>query len=175
MRTICKNVYSFDELSEDAKRKAIEKCYDINVCFDWWESTYEDAKNIGLQIASFDLDRNRHANGHFLESGTECAFRILAEHGETCDTYKTASNFIADWNKLVEKYSDGIHTDKVTEENEYDFDNEADELELQFLKNILEDYSIILQNESEYLMSEEAIIETIEANQFEFYEDGKLA
>jgi hypothetical protein len=38
----------------------------------------------------------------------------------------------------------------------------------------LEDYSIILQKECDYLSSEESIIETIEANDYEFDIDGNL-
>ncbi len=41
-----------------------------------------------------------------------------------------------------------------------------------FLNSLIEDYSIILQKESEYLMSNEAIIETIEANEYEFKANG---
>ena len=48
------------------------------------------------------------------------------------------------------------------------------DLENEFLQSLLEDYSIMLQNESEYLQSAEAIRETIEANEYEFTEDGKL-
>ena len=39
-----------EKLSDKAKQKAIEKFYDINVDYDWWDSVYEDAKNIGLKI-----------------------------------------------------------------------------------------------------------------------------
>ncbi len=48
------------------------------------------------------------------------------------------------------------------------------ELEAAFLKSILEDYSTILQNECEYLMSDEAVTETIQANQYTFTESGKM-
>ena len=68
MKTHTINTYSFNELSEEAQQKAIENLSDINVNFDWWNFTYEDAKNIGLKITSFDLDRRRHAKGQFLLS-----------------------------------------------------------------------------------------------------------
>jgi hypothetical protein len=54
---------------------------------DWWQTTYEDAENMGLKITSFDLDRNRHAKGCFITNAMECAESILRDHGETCDTY----------------------------------------------------------------------------------------
>lgn len=174
MKTITINLYSFDELNEKAKEKAISNLSDINVSHDWWDCTYMDAENIGLKITSFDLDRNRGAKGKFLTSGCEVAEKIMSEHGETCETFKTAEQFLSDWANLVIKYSDGITCDKVAEGNEYDFDNEANDLEEEFLNSLLEDYSIILQKESEYLQSEAAIIETIEANGYTFEEDGTL-
>src|SRR5262245_16755614 len=125
MRTIRTKVYKFKELSTEAQEKAIEKFYDINVDHDWWDSTYEDAKNIGLKIKSFDLGRGRYCKGEFLLNAYEVSGKIVQEHGEGCETYKTAVNFGLEWDKLVEKYSDGIDKTKVTEDNEYDFDKEA--------------------------------------------------
>jgi len=164
MKTKTINIYSFNELSEEAKKTAIEKLYDINVNHDWWEFTYEDAKNIGLKITSFDLDRNRHAKGELILSFAEVIANILKDHGETCDTYKTAEKYMEWWQPVFNKYME-------TEEGE----EELMEIEEDFLKDLLEDYSIILQREYEYLTSEEAIIETIEANEYEFTEGGKLA
>ena len=44
----------------------------------------------------------------------------------------------------------------------------------EFRRSILEDYRIILQTEFEYLTSEEAIVEIIEANEYEFTADGHI-
>jgi hypothetical protein len=173
MRTVRTKVYQFSELSEQAKQKALENLFDINVSFDWWESTYEDARNIGLKITGFDIDRGSYVKGSFINDANYTANKIKSDHVEMCETYKTATQFLSDWDKLVEKYSDGINKDVVTEENEYDFDKEADDLEDEFFKSICEDYRIILQKEAEYLQSKEAIIETIEANEYEFTKDGE--
>lgn len=170
MKTIEIKLYSFDELSETAKQKAIEGLFDINVSHEWWDCTYEDAKNIGLEIDGFDLDRNRHATGRFLLSANEVACNILNNHGNLCNTYKTAEKFMEDWQP--------IFTDYMNEESEnYESSKSEDELndlESEFLNDLLEDYSVLLQEESEYLTSEEAIIEAIEANEYDFTEDGDL-
>ena len=42
-------------------------------------------------------------------------------------------------------------------------------------KALLNDYLSLLSNEYEYLISDEAIKETITANEYEFYENGKLS
>jgi len=61
-------LYHFDELSEEAKQKAIEGLSDINTDYEWWESTYEDAENIGLKLTSFGLDRMQKDYEHLTSS-----------------------------------------------------------------------------------------------------------
>lgn len=168
-------VYQFAELSDEAKEKAVENMVDINVNYEWWDCEYEDAAQVGLRLTEFDLDRNRHCKGEFIESAEDTAGKIIDQHGACCPTHETATEYLKDRTELVKKYSGGITLDIVAEDNEYDFDNECDELDEEFLRSILEDYSIILQKQCEYLMSEGAIIEAIEANEYEFTEDGKLA
>lgn len=174
MRTVEIKVYSFNELSEEAKQNAINSLSDINVDYDWWQYTYDDAERVYLILTEFDLGRANYCKGKLKYSAIDTAEEILKEHGEQCDTYKLAKQFTEDWSKLVAKYSDGIETNQVAEGNEYDFDCEADELEDEFLKDLLEEYRVILSNEYEYLTGEEAIIETIKANEYEFTEEGEL-
>jgi len=50
--------YSFDELSEEAKQKAIEKLYDINVDYEWWDFLFEDFANIA-DILGIDLRQKK--------------------------------------------------------------------------------------------------------------------
>jgi hypothetical protein len=173
MRTIELKLFKFSELSEEAQGKALLELNDINVDFNWWECTYEDAKTIGVNISGFDLDRNKHCTGDLQHSLNESTDSILEHHGEDCKTVAIAKRYIAEWADLVEKFSDGISKDKVIESNEYDFDLAANELESEFLKDILSEYANMLQNESEHLMTDEAIKKTIEANEYEFTEDGK--
>jgi hypothetical protein len=168
MRTVRTKVYQFSELSEQAKEKAIEQFSDINVDFEWWDGIYMDAENIGLNITSFDLDRNRHAKGEFIVSGYDCAEKILDTHGKDCETYKTAHSFLQEYKTaeslfLADEENDGFY---------FEHEEESGELEEEFLRSILEDYSIMLQNDFEYQQSDEAIIETIEANHYEFTKDG---
>lgn len=167
-------LYKFDELSDDAKQKAVQCFHDINVDYEWWDYIYEDAKTIGCKISSFDLDRNKHCDFSLVDGANEIVDKILENHGEDCDTYKLAKSFRTDWDMLVEKYSDGINKNVVTEENEDDFDNEADDLINKFEKDLSECYASSLQREYDYLTSEEAIIETIQANEYEFDIDGNF-
>ena len=164
MRTIRTKVYQFSELkTEQAKRKAIEVCNDYNVSYDWWESVYEDAANIGLKITGFDIDRASYCNGDFTLSAHEVAANIIRDHGEQCETNKTAQSFLDTVNEIQGKYE---------EMEGEDYENEMIEAEDEFLKSLLEDYRIMLSKEYDYLTSEDAIIETIEANEYEFKADG---
>ena len=174
MRTVTTQtvIYEFEELSDEGKKKALDRYRYINVEFDWWDFMYEDAASVGLKITSFDLDRNRHAKGEFLLPAEEVASKILNEHGPDCETHLTAIRYVGNRAVLVAKYSEG--TEKVTEDNEYEFDQECDELDAEFLKSLLEDYSILLQQECEYLTSDESIIKTLLANEYEFTVDGRI-
>jgi len=170
MRIVETKVYSFSELSEDAKKKVLENLHDINVNYDWWDSTYEDAANIGLKIDSFDLERGRYCKGSLIWSAPEVAANIFRDHGDTCETFKTATNFMEQWQPVFNDYMDESSKGYESAENE----DKLSELENEFLSSLLEDYRLILQNEYDYLASEEAIIESIEANNYEFTEEGKL-
>jgi len=163
MRTIRTKVYQFSELSEQAKQKAIEWGYDLNVSYGWWESVYEDAAAIGLKITGFDIDRASYCNGDFTLSAHEVAANIIRDHGEQCETNKTAQSFLDTVNEIQGKYE---------ELEGEDYENEMMEAEDEFSKSLLEDYRIMLSREYDYLTSEGAIIETIMCNEYEFKEDG---
>ncbi len=160
-------VYQYGELDENAKQKAVEWFSNGYPDHEWWDSIHEDAARIGLKITSFDLDRNRQAEGKF-DGGymyaMECAEKILKEHGESCETYKTAQKFIADRAGLIAELQDG----EEIEDNE-----KYEELCEDFLKSLLEDYSIMLQKECDYLQSLEHIEEMIIINEYEFTKEGK--
>jgi hypothetical protein len=175
MKTIEINLYQFSELSDEAKRNAIENLSDINIDSEWWDGVYDDAENVGLKITGFDIDRGSYVKAYFIESAESCAEKILSEHGEMCETFKTAKVFLDDRTTLVAKYSDGTNLNEVAEDNEYDFYSECDDLEKDFLKSICEDYRIMLSKNYDYLTSKAAIIETIEANEYDFTENGKLS
>ena len=149
-------VYPFDELSDDAKETAIECLSEINVDYEWWDSIFDDAAQVGIKIEEFDIDRSAFCHG-IIEDIEETVNLIVESHGDMCETYKTAKAFI-----------DAIPRNEDATDDDYnDIDNE-------FRLSILEDYRIIFQKEYEYLTSEEAIIETIKANEYEFTADGKL-
>ena len=164
-------VYPFSELTDEAKQTALEKLYDINVDYDWWEFTYEDAANVGIKITEFDIDRGSFCHGDFTLDAEDVAKKIIEEHGKSCETWNTANEFIA-----VFEQGKQDHESAEDYDSDYELFIESayyQEIVVEFRRFILEDYRIILQHEFEYLTGEEAILETIEANEYEFTEDGK--
>ncbi len=89
-----------------------------------------------------------------------------------CDTYGDAEIFLRERDELVDTWEKDENGDFV---NEWQLDEKLDEIEGEFLKTSLEDYSIMLQNESEYLSSNESVDENITANDYEFLANGKRA
>ncbi|MGE5433049.1 MAG: hypothetical protein ACM3QX_18370 [Syntrophomonadaceae bacterium] len=156
MKTITKTyeLYSFDELSYEAKKKALNDNYAINVEWDWWQTTYEDADNVGLKISGFDIGRGRCCNMSFKSWAIDTAESILQEHGEVCDTYKYAKAY----------------------KEAYDKNNgeDLDELDAEFLNNLAYCYLVMLREEYSYQTSEEGIRDTFEANEYTFLEDGTM-
>lgn len=167
-KTIRTKVYQFDELKTDAQKKAIQNLSDINVDYDWWDSTYEDAAQIGLKITGFDLGRGRSITGDTTLSYDEVAKAILTHHGEQCPTHLLAREFINALNVMNVTFTLSGKTDP-----DFIDENNITELEEQFEKDLLNAYWKILYDEFDYLQTDEAIKETIIANEYDFTVDGK--
>lgn len=163
-------VYQYDELSDKAKEKARDWFREASSGYEWWESTYEDAENVGIKISGFDIGRGSYCKGKFISGSEETAHKIEKEHGETCGTYKKARAYLAERDRII----DAAPKDESGDvENEGDLDAALDEADADFLRDILEDYRIILSKEYEFQQSDETIAENIRANEYEFTENGK--
>lgn len=161
MKTKTINIYQYSELSEKAKEVARQwylEGMDNSFC---WENTQYDASEIGLIIES--LDDHRPNKGYFAVSATECAAKIMKNHGEACETFKTA-------NKYMENL---LFASRDTESEGYE--DLCEELEKEFLQSLLEDYRIMLNRDIEYQQSDESIAESMQANEYDFFENGKRA
>lgn len=166
-RTIRTKVYKFDELNETAKDKAIEwflTSFDDSFAFD---DTKEDAIQIGLKITS--LDDNHPNEGEFTIAANEVAANIFVNHGEHCETYKTAKKFMDEWQPVFNDYMGENSDNYESGESE----GKLQEIEDDFLQSLLEDYRIMCNNQYGYENSDEFAKETIEANEYEFTADGR--
>jgi hypothetical protein len=181
--TVTYKVFKFSELSEDAKKKAIEHFYNINVDFDWWDFTYESIKEsleeVGLSCKKiyFSLDRDEHIELSDLRFTDVTKFI----HSKIDDKVKQSLIDIAD---IYVSQSCGRHTINHIESNGYGFyarcprvnkavDSLIDQCN-EVLNAMMNDFIAQLRAEYEYLTSEESIVETIECNEYEFLENGSL-
>ncbi len=165
MRTIKINLYKFNELSKDAQMKALDELHSINIDQEWWCITYDDASQIGLKITGFDIGRSNDIGSEFINDAQNVADLILENHGEESETHGTAKLYLSEVDNLI---------DDRNENEDSVYDDEMEELESNFLKSLSEDYLILLRDEYQYLITYEAIKETIEANEYDFTEDGKM-
>lgn len=161
MRTITKEIYTFEELSEQAKEKAREWYRQGNLDYDWWDSIYDEAEELGFKITEFDLGRANYCKIKAIETPKAIALNILEQHGRDCKTWKTARDFM--WSRHYRKQQRklGRYLDHETESEE-------------FLHSLSEDYRIMLRNEWEWLNSDECVDENIIANEYEFDEEGRV-
>lgn len=171
--TTTRTLYKFDELSDKAKENALDNMRYVNTGdgWEWWDSVYEDAANVGIKITGFDTGRSCEITGD-IDDTEQTAHSIVKDHGDTCETYKTAQAYLSERDTVLGQWP-------RDENNEFanggDLDDKLDELGEDFKKAILEDYLILLRKELEYLEGDEAVQETIEANEYEFTEDGSRA
>jgi len=163
-------VFKYSELSEKAKERALDQCCGFNVSHRWWEFVFEDAERIGLKITEFDIDRENFIRGNLTRSAFDCAELIEKEHGVETDTAKLARNFLYDVRQGAKAHKENVQDD-------FDFSETQayEDLCTEFERALKEEYLHMLRREFEYLTSHEAIEETIKANDYEFFEDGKIA
>jgi hypothetical protein len=169
-------VYKFDELSNEAQENALA-ILTAYVDHDWNGHIYDDAKEIGLIITEFDLYKNT-IKGDIRLNVLEVCKLIRKHHGIATETYQTAVDYLNDYIEEFKKYRDKYKNEfdnPVQALYEFEGEDEAKDILCDFEKALLEDYLIILRKEYEYLTSTEAIISSIEANEYEFDENGCLA
>lgn len=172
MKTIQLRLYQFEELPEKAKAKAISDNADFNVNYNWWDMVYEDARNIGLKITGFDLDRAHYCNAKFIYDAIHTARQITIEHGEQTDTFRTAADFQEKRDAMVTAWPKDANGDF---EQVDDLNADLDDCEDAFRKSLCRQYLRILDNEYDHLCSDEAIADALTANEYWFTADGKMA
>ena len=183
MREITVKVYAFAELSNDAQERALNAFRYINVEYNWWEGSFDDIRAagglIGLDIGDIHFDTDLYcifdAHYRYVRGAVKA---IQAEFPRTTDLHDVARK-LQDLQKR-HFYSLSCAVKEGQSMNYYQCFRFGEDYECD-LGDIIDDFAhwarILLRDEYEWLTSDEAVkemIEAIEANGYEFTEDGKL-
>lgn len=191
-------VYKFNELSANAKQSAIDSLRDLNVSHDWWEFVEEDAKTIGL-LMGIEIDNlyfsgfSSKGDGACFEGSYEYKKNSVVAVKQYAPTDEELARIVNELLSLQKKcffqikayikhsghynhrYCTDISVDfesHVTGNDYYNPDIEADVIEV--LRDYMHWIYRRLETEYDYLISDEAIIETIKINEYEFTVDGEM-
>lgn len=163
IETKTRNLYKFDELTEEQKEKALEKFENIEYQFvteDFAESIKAIAKNYGWKF-DYSLGYDR---------GTFVKFRSDFE-GLTKDFFENDKKYIKGIKDgscpFTGNYVDCYLGDSALNFWESDFQD--------FLQDLGETFDLECTKACEHTFSDESKVEAIEANEYEFDENGNLA
>jgi hypothetical protein len=181
-------VYKFDELSPEMQKKVLENYQDINTNFEWWDSEYwldnqlptkyQDKTGSTLfkwKNMYFDIERGSYVDFEGLEAKDKNKF--LASLGipkNKIDKIDYHFSHPKERSTRLELYGDD--GDEITphwsgdETNAPKWALEAQNKFSNMMNGVLKD----LRTENQYRYSNEAIKETITANDYEFNENGKI-
>jgi len=173
-------VYSYQNLPEESKQKAIENYYDINVSdTDWWYDDY--LLDLGLTNKNskadtlfswdkiyFSLDRANYLQFEKLKVNDDDAFRQ-----ELGVSKKTWSKITYDFDNSG-RNSDTRFTYYENEDLNDDDIKQLDKAEEKFAQLVDKAKSNLSKN-YDYQTSREAIVYTFEANEYQFTENGRIA
>lgn len=196
MRTIETVVYKYDELSESAQQKAREWYLEDGLDYSWWDFSYEDFARVA-EIIGIDIScrQGRGAEIYFTD------FYSQGSGSSFCGTYRYAKGAVdkikkyapqdEELHRIAQALQDlqrkhfyrlearitsrrdaAISVDVSDREDPYKDVGDA-EGELTDLMNDFNHWMYYrLRDEYEYLTSDEAVAESIIANEYEFDEDG---
>lgn len=191
METI--NIYTFAELPEDAKARALSTLADVNVDYDWWESAHDAIETAGrclgidCKVECFDLHhgtidlrgsysyRKGWRKALHAEFGGDLLARLERIGAALQDAQRrlfyraTAALERPYYSREGTAYS----VDPGTDSGSAQIAAACDDID-QALRDFEHEALRLLRREYEYLTSEQAVIEAIEANDYRFDENGRL-
>ena len=189
-------VYQFKELKDDVKEKVLDKFRQINVDYEWWNSNLEYIseqikEKIGIDISSKDISFD-FGNGCNIYIKSNDVVRELSYKYDELNDFDLPEKFGCFTNYMGGGMNSNLKSSDYNIDyadfEECDFEDDLrkaiyqkhiDEIkgkienDLDELHNILEQGFKDLWENYHNSMSDEAVKDTIEANEYEFLEDGE--
>ena len=168
METITLNLYSIDELSDDARKRAIED--QRNRMYDWetpWLHEYHDSSNAFCSVFSVELDRVGDYRRSTMDenvlnlSGNRLRTYIVNNYSAILDKDCPFTGFCGDEDLLLPIRQFIARPDPGT-----DFDD--------LLRACCYSLQRAWEREHDYFLSDENILDTFRINDYQFTENGKL-
>ena len=193
MKTIRVDLYEYDELSETAKDAVLDNMRGINTDdFDWWDFAFEDYKECGRLMG---IDITNICFSGFSSQGDGACFEgdysynkgartaIKGYAGTDKELHRIAEELFQIQRKYFFRLTahveqSGHYSHKystvfdITDSETGDY-VDCDEL-IEVLRDFMQWMYKHLEAEYDGLRSDEAVIDTIEANEYYFTENGEL-
>ena len=182
--TITTTYRTFNELNDKQKMKAIEDNRDLNVDYEWWDHTYDDAKAVAT-LMGFNID-NIYFSGFSSQGDGACfvgsfnfAKGTVTKVKEYAPRDKTLTMIAEGIQELQRKsfysaYGKITHIGRYSHENSISVDVESEKgaaCDIEW-KEVISDFCRWiykqLEHEHDYLRSDEVIKESLIANETEF-------
>ncbi|NBU72275.1 MAG: hypothetical protein EBS53_12660 [Bacteroidetes bacterium] len=174
-------VYTLAELEAMGNPTAITKamCWLREVAVDdgWWDTIYMDAENIGAKILAFDT-YHYTIKFRLQHDAPTVALAIKREHGEACETYKLAADFLSKYDDYhgVNGKITLINRDAVTASDLHplnELEDEWGEIERKFEKDLGQEYLAMLKDDYDARLEDNYIRELAASNEYTFTNMGK--
>lgn len=196
MREIIEKVYKFSELSEEAKQKAIENFRKGYPDYDWWNGVYDHWKKKLEKLGYTDIDIRFSG---FWSQGDGASFTgkidipawlkahpnknhdriLLLIEKELVDVDNAVikrdrwGNYVH-WNTTSVYVNFNVYGGSATHlENVHNVLNPIESEIQEEVQDLSKEIYSDLEKGYEGVTSDESIAETIEANEYEFYENGE--
>lgn len=180
METRSYNVYKFNELPDEAKAKALENLRDINTDGDYWHNWILEDWTEKLETLGYESAKINYTG--FWSQGDGASFSCTVNLEKWLTVKKLKTKYAKEL-KLSQETGDNI---VITNAGHYchefmmsiDSDNLSDELESLILEDARDQARSIysqLKKCYELLQTDQAIIEIIKANDYDFTINGKIS
>ncbi len=193
MRTETKEytVYDYNDLlaNKELKERVLKENWDINIEYiDWWIGIYDNwdsyLESLGFihpQVEEFDIGRGYATfsckNINLIELFDSNDFKEFIGNQLTDKELKTLRELYN--HGLIDNFSceRGYYNDlnPIKHHKKLDIVDKFDMILHEFIEELHDELYNLLRDEYTYLTSEEAILETLQINGYEFLEDGTIA
>lgn len=190
MRTKTVTLYKFGELSPEVQEKVVERMFDFNVFCDWWDCDYDQIDR-AAELLGIEIDRRRSQGK---QNGPDISFSGFDGRGDYISfsghySYKKGCKSAITKEFPSDKTLAKIAADLVAAQKSLSYKGEARiserrggvsiDADSESIEEAIQDFVHwafrLLETDYEFLTSRDQIVESIEANELEFEENGSLA